>query len=108
MRLTVSRLYTGTCLLKVLRGKAASSAASKWGNSPRFFYWLRQGMNYTEVAVVPAAFALLTAMFMFGGRTKRPMAEASHTAAGVLVGFFLLSALVFLIVAFFKSVTALF
>ena len=65
-------------------------------------------MNFTEVAVVPAAFAVLTAMFMFGGRTKRPLAEASHTAAGVLVGFFLLCAIIFLAVAFIKSVTASF
>lgn len=65
-------------------------------------------MNYTEVAVVPAAFALLTAMFMFGGRTKRPLAEASHTAAGVLVAVFLLSALVFLAIAFIKSIMASF
>ena len=27
-------------------------------------------MRYTEVAVVPAAFALLTAMLMFAGKTK--------------------------------------
>jgi hypothetical protein len=62
-------------------------------------------MNYTEVAILPAAFGLLTAMFMFGGRTKRPFAEASHNAAGVLVALFLLSALIFLAVAFIKSVT---
>jgi hypothetical protein len=30
-------------------------------------------MNYNEVVVVPAAFALLTAVFMFGGPIRRPI-----------------------------------
>jgi hypothetical protein len=65
-------------------------------------------MNYSEVAVVPAAFALLTAIFMFGGRNTRPFNEASHKAAGVLVAFFLISAIVLIAHDFLNRVIAAF
>lgn len=65
-------------------------------------------MNYSEVAVVPAAFALLTAIFMFGGRSMRPFGEASHKAAGVLVGFFLVSAVILIAHDFINKVMAAF
>jgi len=65
-------------------------------------------MNYSEVALVPAAFALLTAIFMFGGRNTRPFDDASHKAAGVLVGLFLISAVVLIARDFINNVIASF
>jgi membrane associated rhomboid family serine protease len=53
-------------------------------------------MNGT--AIVPAAFALLTAMFMFGGRTRRSFDNASHIAAALLVLFFLICSLGWIVV----------
>jgi len=50
-------------------------------------------MNYSEVAVVPAAFALLTAMFMYAG-TKRRAEAASHTTAVIRLALFLLCTLI--------------
>lgn len=47
-------------------------------------------MNYSEIAVVPAAFALLATMYMFAGRTKRFAEDESHMAAVLRVAFFLL------------------
>ena len=51
-------------------------------------------MNYTEFAVVPAAFALLSAMLMFSGGTKRFVEAAKSTAAVIRVALFLLCTLV--------------
>lgn len=61
-------------------------------------------MNATEPAILPAAFALLTAVFMFGGRTRRSFDDASHTAAAVLVLFFWICSLVWIVVT---SITAI-
>jgi hypothetical protein len=52
-----------------------------------------KAMNYSEVAVVPAAFALLTATFMYAG-TKRLAEGASHTTAVIRVALFLLCTLI--------------
>ena len=51
-------------------------------------------MNYTEVAIVPAAFALLTAILMFSGRTKRFVEAGSDTAAVIRLAMFLLCTLI--------------
>ena len=70
-------------------------AASDLGNSPPCRSKdLNQNMIYSEVAVVPAAFALLTAIFMFGGRRMQTFDDASHRAAGVLVALFLIGAMI--------------
>ena len=56
----------------------------------------RHLMSNTEVAVVPAAFALLTAMLMFAGPSKR-FGEAGRDRAVVIgVGLFLLSTMIVL------------
>ena len=47
-------------------------------------------MRVTEIAVVPAAFALLTAMLLFAGRTKHYAEGGSQTGAVIRVGLFLL------------------
>lgn len=60
-------------------------------------------MNYSKVAVVPAAFALLTAIFMFGGRRIQTFDDASHRAAGVLVAFFLIGAIILIVYASIKT-----
>lgn len=51
-------------------------------------------MNYADIAVVPAAFALLTTVYMFAGRTKRLAEGESHTAAVLTVAFFLLCTMI--------------
>jgi len=61
-------------------------------------------MTGSEPAILPAAFALLTAMFMFGGRTRRSFDDASHIAASVLVLFFLISSLVWIVVTAARTV----
>lgn len=69
--------------------------ASNLGNSPpRRSKDLNKNMIFTEVAVVPAAFALLTAIFMFGGRRMQTFDDASHRAAGVLVALFLIGTII--------------
>ena len=60
-------------------------------------------MNVTEPAILPAAFALLTTMFMFGGRTRRSFDDASHIAACLFVLFFLICSLVWIVVASINS-----
>ena len=57
---------------------------------PPFLLIATTAMNYPEVPVVPAAFALLTTLYMFAGRTKRLAEGESHTAAVLRVAFFLL------------------
>lgn len=61
-------------------------------------------MNSGEPAILPAAFALLTAIFMFGGRTRRSFDRASHIAASVLLLFFLLCSLVWIVVTAARAV----
>jgi hypothetical protein len=51
-------------------------------------------MRLTEIAVVPSAFALLTAMLMFAGRTKHYAEGVSQTAAVIRVGLFLLCTII--------------
>ena len=51
-------------------------------------------MNHAEVAVVPAAFALLTALLMFAGGTKRFVEGANDNAAVIRVAVFLLCTLI--------------
>ena len=65
-------------------------------------------MNFTAVAALPSAFLLLTAIIMFGGRKVRPIGEASHTAAGIIVTLFLICSIVWIAVAFVGTVRALF
>jgi hypothetical protein len=60
-------------------------------------------MNGADTAILPAAFALLTAMFMFGGRTRRSFDDASHIAAAVLVLFCLICSLVWIVVTSMNS-----
>jgi hypothetical protein len=63
-------------------------------------------MTFT-VAALPTAFVLLTAILMFGGRKRRPIDEASHTAAGIIVTMFLICSIVWIAVAFINTVIAL-
>lgn len=56
-------------------------------------------MNYVGDAVVPAAFALLTTMYMSAGRTKRLAEGESHTVAVLRVAFFLLCILIVIVVS---------
>lgn len=65
-------------------------------------------MNFATVAALPTAFLLLTAIVMFGGRKRRPISEASHTAAGIIVTLFLACSIVWIAVAFVSTVRALF
>ena len=51
-------------------------------------------MRVTEIAVVPAAFALLTAMLMFAGKTQSYADGGSQTAAVIRVGLFLLCTMI--------------
>jgi hypothetical protein len=63
-------------------------------------------MNFTAVAALPTAFVLLTAIVMFGGRKRRPIDEASHTAAGIIVTLFLIGSIIWIAVVFISTVTA--
>lgn len=51
-------------------------------------------MRYTEVAVLPAAFALLSAMLMFAGRTKHFAEGGTQTASVIQVALFLLCTMI--------------
>ena len=62
-------------------------------------------MNFTAVAALPTAFLLLTAIIMFGGRKVRPLDEASHTAAGIIVTLFLICSIIWIAVAFLSTLT---
>jgi hypothetical protein len=55
-------------------------------------------MTVTDVAVVPAAFALLTSILMFAGRTKESVEDGSDTAAVVRVALFLLCTMIAIII----------
>lgn len=55
-------------------------------------------MTVNEVAVVPAAFALLTSMLMFAGRTKQSIEAASDTVAVVRVALFLLCTMIAIVI----------
>lgn len=64
-------------------------------------------MNFTAVAALPTAFVLLTAIVMFGGRKRRPLSEASHTAAGIIVALLLICSIFWIAVTFISTVGAL-
>ena len=66
--------------------------------SPTALYVFGRTKLMNGTAIVPAAFALLTAMFMFGGRTRRSFDNASHIAAALLVLFFLICSLGWIVV----------
>jgi hypothetical protein len=51
---------------------------------------------------VISAYCLLTLMLMFGGRQRRTFAEASHTAAALIVGTLCLAAFVFFVAGSFS------
>ena len=55
-------------------------------------------MTVTEVAIVPAAFALLTSMLMFAGRTKQSIEAGSDTAAVLRVALFLLCTMIAILI----------
>lgn len=57
-------------------------------------------MNFTAVAALPTAFLLLTAILMFGGKKRRSIGEASHTAAGIIVTVLLICSIFWIAVAF--------
>jgi hypothetical protein len=55
-----------------------------------------RGEGPMDYATPLAGYLLLTFMIMFGGRKRRTFVQASHAAAGMLVGtFFLVSLLWF-------------
>jgi hypothetical protein len=60
-------------------------------------------MTVTEVAVVPAAFALLTAMLMFAGRTRQFVETGNDTAAVIRVALFLLCTMIAIAIAIGSS-----
>ena len=60
-------------------------------------------MNFTGVAALPTAFVLLTAILMFGGRKRRSLDEASHKAAGIIVTLLLICSIMWITVAFIRS-----
>lgn len=80
------------------------------GSPPRpvAFSSNRTIMNFTAVAALPTAFLLLTAIVMFGGRKRRPIGEASHAAAGIIVTLFLIGSIVWIAIAFVSTMRALF
>ena len=55
-------------------------------------------MTVTEVAVVPAAFALLTSILMFAGRTKEFVKDGGDTAAVLRVALFLLCTMIAIVI----------
>jgi hypothetical protein len=55
-------------------------------------------MSYSELTIVPTAFALLTAMFMYA-RTKRSAEDASDTTTVVRVALFLICTLIAIAIA---------
>jgi hypothetical protein len=89
------------------RQVAKQMRRANWGSPPRpvGFSSSDMIMNFTAVAVLPTAFLLLTAIIMFGGRKMRPLDEASHTAAGIIVSLLLICSIIWIAVAFISALT---
>lgn len=65
-----------------------------WKLAALHSYRSRTVMNHAQLAVVPTALALLTAILMFSGKTKSFVDRGSDTAAVILIAAFLLCTLI--------------